>query len=229
MTPTRLFWATVVVLVSFNLLRGAGVFGLAADWVWLVLAIVLTAVALRGTMSRSDLGLERATLRDGLRWGALAFALVLTVIVVAALVPATSDFLHDARAEVPWWRLLIDVIVGIGLLTVVPEELMFRGVLQGTAIRRWGSLRGLMVASVLFGLWHVFPTLSTAGGNSGLTGADSTLLGRIGLVIGAVVATTAAGAIFGWLRLRSGSIVAPMIAHLSTNGVALVVAWIVLH
>ena len=32
-----------------------------------------------------------------------------------------------------------------------------------------------------------------------------------------------------WLRLRSGSVLAPMLAHLATNGVTLVVAWFALH
>jgi len=229
MTRRGLFWTTVAVLIAFNLLRGAGAFGSVADWVELVIALALTVVALRGPLTRTDLGLDRSSVRSGLRWGAIAFALVALVVIIGAIVPATSDFLHDARAEVPWWRLIVDVVIGIGLLTVVPEELLFRGVLQGSAVRMWGTLRGLVVASSLFGLWHVLPTLSTAGGNSEFAKADDTLLGKLALIAGAVLTTAVAGAIFGWLRLRSGSIIAPMIAHLSTNGVALVVAWVVLH
>jgi membrane protease YdiL (CAAX protease family) len=34
---------------------------------------------------------------------------------------------------------------------------------------------------------------------------------------------------FAWLRLRSRSLVAPVLAHIATNGVALVVAWFVLR
>ena len=229
MTRRGLFSTTVAILISFNLLRGAGAFGSVADWVELVIALALTVVALRGPLTRADLGLERSRERSGLLWGAIAFALVAVVVIIGALLPATSDFLHDTRAEVPWWRLIFEVVIGIGLLTVVPEELLFRGVLQGSAVRMWGTLRGLVVASSLFGLWHVLPTLSTAGGNSEFAKADATLLGKLALVAGAVLTTAVAGAIFGWLRLRSGSIIAPMIAHLSTNGVALVVAWVVLH
>jgi membrane protease YdiL (CAAX protease family) len=46
-------------------------------------------------------------------------------------------------------------------------------------------------------------------------------------VLGAMVSTFLAGLVFAWLRMRSGSVVAPMIAHLSTNGVAFTVAWVV--
>ena len=229
MTTTRLLGWTVAALVVFNLARGAGLFGPVADWIELVLAIVLVGVALRGPLDRHDLGLSRDRVRSGLLWGAAAFVVVLVVVVAGALLPATSGFLDDARADIPLWRLAVDVVVGIGLLTVVPEELLFRGVLQGATTRRWGAARGVVVASVLFGLWHVLPTLSTAGGNAEFAKADATLLGRLLLVAGAVVSTSVAGAVFGWLRLRSGSLLAPMIAHLSTNGVALVVAWVVVH
>ena len=46
---------------------------------------------------------------------------------------------------------------------------------------------------------------------------------------GAVVVTFVAGLVFGWLRLRSRSLVAPVLAHVATNGLALVAAWVVAH
>jgi membrane protease YdiL (CAAX protease family) len=35
--------------------------------------------------------------------------------------------------------------------------------------------------------------------------------------------------VFCWLRLRSRSLIAPVMAHLATNGLALAVAWFTLH
>jgi len=224
---SRLFWVTVLALFAFNVSRGLGLFGSIADWIELVLALSLTVLALRWSLSKRDLGLERERLKSGLFWGGLAFAIVLGVVVAAALIPSTSEFLHDERANVSFAELLGELLVGIGLLTVIPEELLFRGVLLGAAAKDWGVRVGLAVSSGLFGLWHIFPTLSTAGGNEQFAQAESSLVGQLGLVAGAVVATSLAGLIFGWLRVRSGSVVAPMIAHLSTNGVALTVAWLV--
>lgn len=229
MSTTKLFWTTVCALVVFNIARGIGLFGPLADPIELVLAVALTAIALNGALTRADLGLGRDKIRSGVLWGGAAFALVLVVVVSAALIPATSDFLHDSRADTPFWRLIFDVIIRIGLLTVIPEELLFRGVLLGSAMKKWGTRVGAVVASVLFGFWHIFPTLSTAGGNEQFSQADSSILGQLGLVAGAVVTTAIAGLLFSWLRVRSQSLVAPMIAHLSTNGVALTVAWIVSH
>jgi membrane protease YdiL (CAAX protease family) len=49
--------------------------------------------------------------------------------------------------------------------------------------------------------------------------------GRVLVVLGSVAVTFAAGLIFCWLRLRSRSLVAPVLAHWATNGLALAVAW----
>lgn len=225
----RIFWATAGVLVAFNVLRGVGAFGDLADGLAVVVSFAVAGFALWRGMTPDDLGLSRDTWRSGLRWGLLVLVVVLAVVSIAAFIPATSDFLRDSRADVSALRLVFDVVVGIAIGTVIPEELLFRGVLLGSAMGRWGTWRGLAVASVVFGLWHVFPTLNTAGGNEAFASADSSTLGRIGLVLGAVTVTAIAGAAFGWLRIRSGSLLAPMIAHLSTNGVALVVAWFVVH
>ena len=227
MSASRIFWATVVALGVFNIARGLGAFGTYADSISEVLALLLTVTAVRFGMSSAELGLSRSTIGRGLLWGLGAFAVVLIVIVVAALIPATSEFLNDSRADVSASRLLFELIVGIGLGTVLPEELIFRGVLLGSAVKKWGTRVGMVAASLVFGLWHIFPTLSTAGGNEQFAQADSSTLGKISLMVGAVFATTVAGLIFSWLRLRSQSLVAPMIAHLSTNGVALTVAWFV--
>ena len=38
-----------------------------------------------------------------------------------------------------------------------------------------------------------------------------------------------AGLVFCWLRLRSRSLIAPVMAHGATNGLALTVAWFAVH
>ena len=85
----------------------------------------------------------------------------------------------------------------------------------------------MIVSSLLFSTWHIAPTLSTAGGNAELSDAASSLAGRSALVAGAMSTTFVAGLVFAWLRLRSRSLLAPVIAHLATNGVAFSVAWFV--
>ena len=134
---------------------------------------------------------------------------------------ATSDFLDDDRARLGFGSLVFELVVSILLLTVIPEELTFRGVLLGAGSETWGPRKGAVASSAVFGLWHIAPTLNTAGGNAQLSDAGSTAAGTAGVVVGAVLVTFVAGMVFSWLRLRSGSVVAPMLAHLATNGVTL--------
>jgi membrane protease YdiL (CAAX protease family) len=48
-------------------------------------------------------------------------------------------------------------------------------------------------------------------------------------VLGSVVVTFLAGLVFSWLRLRSRSLIAPVMAHVATDGLALAVAWFAVH
>ena len=80
---------------------------------------------------------------------------------VAALLPVTSGALHDARGAIGAGQLAYELVVDVVLLTAIPEEFAFRGVLLGSAVVLWGPLRGALVVSALFGLWHVQPTLAT--------------------------------------------------------------------
>jgi hypothetical protein len=133
------------------------------------------AVALRAGLDRRAMGLTGDRLRSGLVWGGAAFGLVLAV------------------------------VVSILVLTVIPEELTFRGVLLCAGSEAWGPRKGALVSSAVFGLWHIAPTLNTAGGNAQLSGAGSTPGGTAAVVVAAVVVTFVAGMVFSWLRLRSGA------------------------
>lgn len=229
MSPKATFWATAAVLAAFNVARALGAFGRFGDTVGLLVAIGLVWWAMRSGRSVGQLGLGRDRLRSGLAWGGGAFGLVLAVVVLAGVVPGASDFLQDDRARISLPALVFELGVSILLLTVIPEELTFRGVLLGSGVEGWGRRRGMFASSALFGLWHVAPTLGTSGGNAQLSDVSSSAGGRAGLVVAAVLTTFVAGMVFSWLRMRSGSVVAPMLAHLATNGVTLVVAWFALR
>ncbi len=224
----RSFVLAVAVLALFNVARALGLLGPpVVSATLLTLAMVL--LAWTSGASLGDLGLARGSWASGLRWGAAAFGLVLVVLVAAAAVPTTNAFLHDSRADISSSRLFGELIVSVTLVTAVPEELAFRGVLLGSALRLWGPVRASVVTSLLFGLWHVAPTLRTMGGNAAVSSASTSLPGQVGIVLGAVAATAAAGLVFCWLRLRSRSLLAPVLAHVATNGLGLAVAWFAVH
>jgi CAAX protease family protein len=221
------FWQAVAVLVLFNVARSAGLLGPPRyGYVPVILlVVVLVLIAWTAGATRADLGLGQADMRAGVGYGAGAFGVVLLVLIVAALIPVTNGFLHDARAQISGGRMLYELGVSILLLTAIPEEFAFRGVLLGSALRLWGPWRASLVTSALFGLWHVAPTLHTMSDNRAVAGLSASVAGQALVVLGSVAVTFLAGLVFCWLRLRSRSLIAPVLAHFATNGLALAVAW----
>jgi uncharacterized protein len=119
------------------------------------------------------------------------------------------------------------VLVVIPLGTVLPEELAFRGLLLVLLERRHGVVAATVASSGLFGLWHVLASLGGGATNAaiaGVVGGDT--IGTVVRVVATVGFTSAAGAVLCWLRLRSGSLIAPMLAHWTVNGLGVIVALI---
>jgi uncharacterized protein len=228
MRADRCFVLAVVVLVLFSVARTFGLLGPPVLSIsLLVVALVLIAWSAGATLA--DLGLVRKDTPAGLLYGAGAFGLVLLVLVVAAVIPATNGFLHDSRVQISGGRLLYELGVSIVLFTAIPEEFAFRGVLLGSGLRLWGPWRASLITSALFGLWHIAPTLHTMSDNHVFRGASGSVGGQVLLVLGSIAVTFVAGLVFCWLRLRSRSLIAPIIAHAATNGLALAVAWFAVH
>lgn len=190
---------------------------------------VLLLVAWR-TRSRSwaeaanELGLARNRLLAGARWGTIAFAVVAGVlflgVAIADRVPPVAALLADERAVRFADDLLFTALVRIPLGTAVFEEVAFRGVLLAAALRTLSTWWAVTVSSVVFGLWHIPPTVVALWIND--VSAASTE--GVATIAGAVVVTTIAGFGFSWLRLGSGSLLAPVLAHCATNSLALLAA-----
>jgi uncharacterized protein len=192
--------------------------------VGLVLAACLLAVARACGLAAADLGLARSAWPAGLRWGAAAAAVVAAAYAVAYLLAPVRQALPEAEGGLGR-AVLWTVLVVIPLGTVLPEELAFRGLLLALLGRRYGLLAGVLLSSGLFGLWHVVPSLGGGTANAtmaSVVGADAA--GAVVRVIVTVVFTSLAGVVLCWLRLRSNSLVAPVLAHWTVNGLGVIVA-----
>jgi membrane protease YdiL (CAAX protease family) len=150
----------------------------------------------------------------------LSVLLVGAVYSAGLLFPATRAAFQDVRYQLPPGRALFTALVAVPFGTVLLEEIGFRGVLMGLMTRRAGVLRGLAASSVLFGLWHVLPSLQIARANAAVgTLAGSGTAGRAGAVLAVVAFTAVAGVLLGELRRRSGSLLASAGLHWAVNGV----------
>ncbi|MGD7003354.1 CPBP family intramembrane glutamic endopeptidase [Corynebacterium halotolerans] len=186
-------------------------------------AALLVCLARVAGLSWRDLGISRATLKKGLGYGAVAAGVVVAVGIGVALPLTREFFLNEAYASAR--TALLAALVIIPLKTVLPEELVFRGVLHGSLQRLAGMKTVFIGGSLLFGLWHVASSLHLTAGNAGLSGVLGTgTLGQwlgIGLAVGA---TSCAGAVFTWLRHRSNSVLAPIGLHWALNTVGALAA-----
>ena len=112
--------------------------------------------------------------------------------------------------------LAYQTLVRIPLGTALLEEVAFRGVLFA-GWRHLGDVPAAMLSSIVFGLWHIGPTINMVKINRpGAGGAAMTWT-----VAGAVTFTTVAGLLFVWLRVRWG-LGAPLAMHATVNSLATV-------
>lgn len=192
--------------------------------VGLGLTACLIGVARGQGLTAADLGLARSTWRTGLRWGAAAAVLVGAAYALAYLIGPVRQALPNGSGDVDreaLWAILVVIPLG----TVLPEELAFRGLLLDLLGRRQGMLAGTLLSSALFGLWHVLPSLGGGAANAamvGMVGADTP--GTVVRVVVTVGFTSLAGVVLCWLRLRSGSLLAPVLLHWTVNGLGVIVA-----
>jgi uncharacterized protein len=81
-----------------------------------------------------------------------------------------------------------------------------------------------MISSGIFGLWHVVPSLGGGAVNDAIAhvvGGDAA--GTVVHVIATVLFASVAGVVLCALRLRSGSLIAPMLTHWTVNGLGVLI------
>jgi len=158
-------------------------------------------------LTSAPLGLRPPEVTRGLRWGAAAAGVV--AMGVAAATPVPRVHAGMAERSLPA-RPGLWLLVRIPLGTVWSEEAAYRGALGVVAADAFGPRWGRVLQASAFGLSHV---------------ADARGAGEP--VVPTVVVTGVAGWVFAWLHARSGSLLAPMLAHLAVNEAGAVAALLV--
>ena len=220
--------ALVLVLAAWNNVLVTRLPGYPGSYVATNLAAtcVLIAAARASGLSWEELGLARRRLPAGARWGGAGGALVAAGYAAALAVPVGRPLLADARVGgLDVGELAYQALVRIPLGTVVWEEVAFRGVLLGALVRVLPGRAAIAVDAAVFGVWHVRPTLGALAANDL---AEGPLLTGLAVLLGCL-ATAVAGVLLAWLRLRTGSLLAPALLHLATNSLGALAAAIALR
>ncbi len=222
----RLNWAVAVVVV---VLVCVNVIDIRVPHASLVLgpagAVGLLALARWAGLSWQEVGLGPGTWRRGLIWAFGAVGAVAVVFAAGAALPLTRDAFRDSRYELGWEHAVLTAFLLIPLGTVLFEEVAFRGVLWGLLRRGHRTWVATVVSSILFGLWHVLPSLGLAADNQAIGSAvGKGTSGEAISVLGTVLFTGLSGVVFCELRRRSGSLLASAGLHWATNGLGVLAA-----
>ena len=197
----------------------------------LSMAFVLLGIAYRGGAGPVAVGLGIRHWHRPVGVGLLLFGGTALLFALGMIVPATQSAFIDTRiGDADVAQMLWVVLVQIPLGTVVLEEVAFRGVLPALmgaspAIRwRWIPVLG---ASILFGLWHILPSIGIDNANAAVGGAlghNQALTTTL-----AVVSMTIAGVAMCALAHLGKGIKTTMLLHWATNSLGFFAAWLLLH
>lgn len=145
-----------------------------------------------------------------LGWRRSGFNLALAAVggtALAFVVSLIASLLHTPQVDSPMERLMESpgsfIQIAIIAVTLAPlfEELFFRGFLQPLVSRSLGTAAGILITAAFFGLLHA-PEYAWAWQYA--------------------FAVAVAGAVFGWIRARSGSIIPSTVMHSCYNAVFVV-------
>ena len=196
------------------------------DWAAVSWGAALVAVSLGVArllrQRRGDLGLVRGDPRG--IGAAAAVALVAAaagtaVLRVGPIVGAPIGY-QPLSATTPD-ALALHIVLFLPLAAVIPEEVAFRGVLLGGLWTRTGARKAVVGSSAAFALWHAFVVWVTLLQTSLAGTALAWLAGMAALVFVAI-----GGAVLALLRIRSGGIAAPVVAHWAFDATLLVGLWV---
>jgi membrane protease YdiL (CAAX protease family) len=166
---------------------------------YVVAAVVFVLVTGRG-LAYFDLDLPASWgLVAAVTLGAFVFRTAAVAGALALNLNPSPPSIVDAPIPV---ETLLAVMVPASLLVIGPaEELLFRGTVQKYLRERFSPTAAILGAGVLFAVIHVLALVTATGVGVALS------LGIIFVV----------GLSFGWLYERTGTVVAPMIAHGAYN------------
>ena len=177
----------------------------------LLIPMILLFIYLDGSLERTKLLLHIGSLKRGLflGLGIPVFAMIVDNIAVLIYAIAFIFFFGEPTTitELPGgtsWDsspvALILTFISICILTPISEELLFRGYILDALNRLHGKWPAIIISSIIFGMVHFDPfTMGMA---------------------------TIGGVIYGWIRMRTGSLVPGIVAHGMWNTMALMFTYL---
>lgn len=166
-------------------------------------------------LSWQEMGFETENLLRNLAISLSLAILTFGILSLLARLPSAKRYLtgHAHKDHSFKQELLLRLPFG----TALSEEILFRAVLLGLMISYFNDSLAIVVAAIIFGLWHIAPTLANIKKQDELSNVTTQWARKHGAVLLNVVVTAAAGLALGQLRLWFG-FVACWLVHTAVNG-----------
>lgn len=137
---------------------------------------------------------DRKRILGDMGWGILGFVIAFVLILVMTMIATTLGF---APAQMPTTQLspiqyLLSLFFGFAI-AAFQEETIFRGFLQDILAERFGNWQGNILQAAMFSIAHV--------------GYYPLSLGYMFII------AFVSGIVFGWLKMKRGTLIVPAIAH----------------
>jgi uncharacterized protein len=186
-------------------------------------AILITAmivVSRRCKLTLAELGLTRRGAARGAAIGlAVAAVVAAGAVVIVRIGPMVDGPVQYAPfATMPAADAIMRAVVWVPLATVLPEELSFRGVLLALLRRRYADTRAALLSAIPFALWHGLIIVHTVGETSLARNTSGWTLG----ILAGFVVVALGGLLFAYLRIRTGTLFAPLACHWAFNAAVLI-------
>lgn len=171
--------------------------GMSGVFVWsLAMGLMLSTVAMLLFLHFTGLFKLRWSLFKSISFRPLLFSTLLVFTSMFALNIFVQWFnLNDNLAD--QFDGLVHNVVGaftVSVLAPLLEEAMFRGAMQGYMMRRFNPWVGIVVAALVFGLFHMNPVQ--------------------------IMYATLLGIVFGWIYYRTRSLMSVIVGHVLNNSMA---------
>lgn len=182
-------------------------------------AIITIIFGLLLGLSLPQMGLTLSGVKSIILISALATGAIFILTFAVSFLPFLRHiFLGESFANARIRTVFFEAGFRIPLGTALVEEILFRGVLLGVLLQSYSPLVASIIASVVFGLWHIVPSINSIESNNVVQERmRNKSLHTAGSVLGIVFVTTIAGLFFCWLRIISGTIITTWLVHWAIN------------
>ena len=191
--------------------------------IFLALGAILFGVGL-GHLDITLLGLNKQYLIHSLLIGVLISIPIILLVYTVALNPKFSKHFYEVPSKnynrkTFAYELLFRVPFG----TAFSEEVIFRSVLLGLLLVNHPNSIAIFVSAILFGLWHIFPTLKNLENNDTLHQKNNPNKQTSNLIatITNVVSTILIGIFFAIVAIETQSFIATWVIHTTINGISI--------